>query len=601
METLKINTNNKMVLEEPILPVSMKESGNTLIITVNGRNNIREGDTIVFKRFVYAESNDENIENFVVRKKVTGVNFINDNTEIMMDAINRIPLDFSYISDKISGYSRLVFNNDTNIFAQDIVFASGATIQWYNTDTMKFEDVITDLQMEEVNFTTDQNKSYQVKSPRKPSEFLFNHWMDTDFNCSPEKILKNEPMYYYKPFKTNSNVIFGKLKSGVTEELLHEHVLCYKWNAFYFVKNNGTCVLFKDPSITENGTIRVTEKDGVELYNRITIAKETGYWRIPVGFETTQDFSHLYQEQNVNNAFTEEVKNLVVESAPVIDMEKVKYAPYYIDIESGKYKPLTSVTYNLHFRVRDLSKEGWNYIDNDSLYWNSNTTPSNLIQNNISDMLYYLGFTDNDVQNQKMKLKKSFIRLSFYDSKDPLTQKLLYYSTIFVDTGELFGKYIKAKNELAKNGQDTGNVVLSSSGLTNHRLDCHFTVCDEYFTEKSSDGFNIYYFPDIVLNAENVEETIYMKVEFNHAGYGRTIPMILWPKTPKVTPELVGNTAVLNLVEPKLDGTLSVKDVKEWLYVPIKLKYVQKENNINNEKVFVYLFDNINGNNIQTN
>ena len=245
-------------------------------------------------------------------------------------------------------------------------------------------------------------------------------------------------------------------------------------------------------------------------------------------------------------------------------MEKVKYAPYYLN--NNKYSPLTSVTYNLHFRCRDVNSDGWQYIENSSSLWNSGVTPSNLADNNWSDMLYYLGFTDGDVQNQKMKLKKSFLRLSFYDSKDILTQKLLYYSTIFMDGGELFGKYLKAKNELLKAKKVTNNVVLNSCE-TDYRLDCNFTVRDEYFTEKSSEGFNFYYFPDAI---ENGERTIYMKVEFNHAKYGRTIPMIVWPQGV---------------------NSLTLEQAKDGLYIPIKIKLLDENQTSDGEKHFVYEFE----------
>ena len=161
-----------------------------------------------------------------------------------------------------------------------------------------------------------------------------------------------------------------------------------------------------------------------------------------------------------------------------------------------------------------------------------------------------------------MKIKKSFLRLSFYDDNNPLTQKLLYYSTVFMDSGELFGKYVKAKDELRKQGELTDRVVLASSALTNNRLDCSFVVRDEYYTEKCSEGFNIYYFPGDVINEENSEKTIYMKVEFNHAGFGRTIPFI-----------------VCNINQ----AGLSLNDYKESLYIKLKLKYIDGK--------YIYLLD----------
>jgi hypothetical protein len=54
---------------------------------------------------------------------------------------------------------------------------------------------------------------------------------------------------------------------------------------------------------------------------------------------------------------------------------------------------------------------------------------------------------------------------------------------------------------------------------------------------RSGEGFNIYLFredaPVVFYDPEDPENTsqdIYMKVEFNHAGYGRTVPLIYWPK-----------------------------------------------------------------------
>ena len=102
---------------------------------------------------------------------------------------------------------------------------------------------------------------------------------------------------------------------------------------------------------------------------------------------------------------------------------------------------------------------------------------------------------------------------------------------------------------------------------TDYRLDCSFVVRDEYFTEKSSEGFNFYYFPDAI---ENGERTIYMKIEFNHAKYGRTVPMILWPH---------GN------------NSLSLAEAKDRLFTPITIKLLDKNENVSKEKMFIYTFN----------
>ena len=205
---------------------------------------------------------------------------------------------------------------------------------------------------------------------------------------------------------------------------------------------------------------------------------ENNEYKINVGLSQEIDYKHLYQQQNITEIFGKKIKEKVMEDNPVIDMEKVKFAPYLKNNTSA-----SGIVFNLHFRTRTDLNESWRYDENSEWYWNpdycknGSTYEENGIINygdipnhvnmneghvNGSDMLYYLGFTDEDVQNQKNKIKKSFIRLSFYDDINPLTQKLLYYSTVFFDGGDLFGKYVKAKSDLRNSGI-TSNIILNCS------------------------------------------------------------------------------------------------------------------------------------------
>ena len=184
-----------------------------------------------------------------------------------------------------------------------------------------------------------------------------------------------------------------------------------------------------------------------------------------------------------------------------------------------------------------------------------------------SDLIGYLNFTDNDIFYRKKKVGQSFLRLLFYTSPDPIEQKLLYYSTVFLDDGELYGKYIKQLQLVKQNGDWERNhtnavsrinenafVVLYSGGT---RVDSEITITNEYNKNKSSEGFNIYLFgEDKYLNIENSGKTIYMRVEFNHAGNGKTTPLMKWPSK---------------------DGNyvpLTTDNFIESLYIPIKLGYI---------------------------
>lgn len=282
----------------------------------------------------------------------------------------------------------------------------------------------------------------------------------------------------------------------------------------------------------------------------------------------------------------------------------------------------TSVTFNFHFRKRheintddedleyflrkrntpltsgNVYSDGW-YINPDSgdtIWWNGlncsdsafSETVSNFINasGSVSDLLGYLNFVDNDVYYRKKKVSQSFVRLTFYTSKDPIEQKILFHSTIFLDGGGLYRKYIKQRMFMEENdlfnekkyGKINRNVavLLCSADTKSSIVDTKLVVTNEYDRTKSSEGFNLYLFAeDHNFNIENGRKTIYMKVEFNHAGNGKTIPMIMWPKDK--------NGKYI---------ALTMNNFIENLYIPINLTYI-------NDRFVYYIpnaFKNENGN-----
>jgi hypothetical protein len=211
----------------------------------------------------------------------------------------------------------------------------------------------------------------------------------------------------------------------------------------------------------------------------------------------------------------------------------------------------TGLTFNLHFRTRVSGATEYDFEDTWHFNYTMNTWNGNGVDNapkerdllyndadfvNSSNLLGYLGFTDDDVYNQKNRLKQSFIRLSFYDSPNPLEQNLLYYSTIFLDSGDLYGKYVKRKawlEEVIENYNQSKNPVVWSSAATTDPCEpvtSQLIVNDEYDMTRSGEGFNLYLFREDAPVDEKDVQDIYMKVEFNHAGIGRTVPLIYWPK-----------------------------------------------------------------------
>jgi len=310
--------------------------------------------------------------------------------------------------------------------------------------------------------------------------------------------------------------------------------------------------------------------DGCNPGSDVVVSKYTNYMGLGISIDEDYDAKRMFQEYQVNDLFIKKIKNSIIPD--FIDLEKVKYAPaFFKEYKSGtteddettfnELELATGLTFNLHFRSRNMLSEletGSKYefedvwhVDDATETWNGNglnrngsfdlkykedfyTTAQEEFLNS-SNLIGYLGFTDDDIYNQKNRVKQTFIRLSFYDDDNPLTQNLLYYSTIFLDSGELYGKFVKRKAELLDANENHNflefPVVWSpaSENYNSSAVTTQITVNDEYDISKSGEGFNLYLFRQDA-PIENYPQDIYMKIEFNHAGNGRTVPLIFWRK-----------------------------------------------------------------------
>lgn len=198
------------------------------------------------------------------------------------------------------------------------------------------------------------------------------------------------------------------------------------------------------------------------------------------------------------------------------------------------------IKFNIHLREREKDSNGnystwdakesafWNIWDGTFEYDVKKITKAN--EKNIlpyGDLLGDLGFTDEDVKYQKNALKKSFLRISIYDTPYRQNQKLLYYSTLFFDTNELYKKYsnlslIKNDDIVNFNGfSDDEQLLVSGSNL----LTSTFTCTSKNNTDACSDGFYLYLFNSLI--KENKPCQLFMKIEFNNAKYGKTVPLVL--------------------------------------------------------------------------
>lgn len=272
-----------------------------------------------------------------------------------------------------------------------------------------------------------------------------------------------------------------------------------------------------------------TEKTDTTFWsNRSTVSIDIPF---SSSFET-----NLYQMDLIKEKFVDKTKKEVINR--IVDLERDVYYPSVYDVNNKYSHDIYTIKFNLHFR--EHRGDDWT-VTNDTL-WNGvedNRTNKDITDDNVSDLLMFLGFNNEDVRYQRNKLKKSFLRLSYYDSPNPANQNLLMYSTIFVNSGELFSKYARYGEEegytLISFDKD-GEYVLSTDKkgigvdkeydgfIEEKRLSSQFVVKDKNTSKSSSEGFYLYLWKE---DETPIPQDIYMKVEFNHSGFGRTIPFMM--------------------------------------------------------------------------
>ena len=266
-------------------------------------------------------------------------------------------------------------------------------------------------------------------------------------------------------------------------------------------------------------------KDG--KFNEDIVFKEN-FIAIEVGIPMERDTEYrLSDSQNFLNEYLQHIKDSIIPE--IVNNEKQRFVPIYYD-ERGESKYVKEIVFNLHFRDRKDTilndgslRDGWKTTDEQ--LWNGMSLKNgklrydiNGIDDGYSDTLNHLGFTEDDIKFSKNRLKKSFIRMTYFPSNDMMRKEAITYATVFLDSGELYEKYIKISGKHLS--------IFDDKRLDKDlRLSATFKICNNRQNRKSSEGFYLYLYPDII-NNENSQKTIYMKIEFNHAGFGKTVPMM---------------------------------------------------------------------------
>lgn len=269
---------------------------------------------------------------------------------------------------------------------------------------------------------------------------------------------------------------------------------------------------------------------------------------------------------------------------------------------------------------------------------------------NTSDLIGLLYFTNDDVFYQHKNISKSFLRFSYYDTIDKQRQSLLATSCAFMNSHKMFktfidnsrknindfgwaiapeykkddnGKYnmdediakgivtnkIDVRTEFLGTRQENKDKYLSKNNQyvtaftgaiisDDNRIGSEFIINNKIETDTSSEGYYLYIFREYSENL--MPKPVYMKVEFNHAGIGKTIPFIIpmkWSepdendgyKTP-ISALSLNDTSASQAAPTVSDLKLlksgvKLEDVYAQTYIPLYAVYDFKN------KEYAYVFD----------
>jgi len=289
---------------------------------------------------------------------------------------------------------------------------------------------------------------------------------------------------------------------------------------------------------------RVTEIRKCLPLNCLKFWKDVSAYIIDLTFD--DDFNtSLDRNQDWSGNLIENTKREVIN--PILDNERVRFDPYWKNGDDD-FTEINHIRFELVFLDEKQKPNTWT----DEL--NPAQDPTCWKQ---------LGFKDDDVKYQKMKLKKTFLRLSFYDVQNPTQYLLEHWSTVFVDINMMFSDYIYGINNIS--GMNYNTIPISkykdpTTGEDTEGFRTTFHVYSPYVKNiqripdpdddpkpyrkdgpfdmaysNSADGFFIYLYDPYALKCGNEythdtcyngywdeqPNSLYMKVEFNNAKTGK--------------------------------------------------------------------------------
>lgn len=202
--------------------------------------------------------------------------------------------------------------------------------------------------------------------------------------------------------------------------------------------------------------------------------------------------------QNVDNA--ELIQRVFVDTEveyainPIIDYEKVRFVP--LDLQQNH---VDKIIYDIYLLDSTGNYKGF-YGD--------------------------IGFTDDDIKFRKESFKQTFLNLSFYDTDNPLTQKLVTYMTLYseLNSSDLLQPPLPP-NTIPGTPKPVGQIPVNfvvENPLLNPR-----GFAEGYHLYDYKSGLNI-----------NVPKYLYMRASFKNAKTGKSVNLMV-KNTPQPIEKLV--------------------------------------------------------------
>lgn len=362
-------------------------------------------------------------------------------------------------------------------------------------------------------------------------------------------------------------------------------------------------VIFPSDDVDGVGNLKIERKsflyDPDMSSTELLIENAISISNIPLSMN---DYPNILGQDKIDTQFIEYEKKRAVNR--VNDMEKDIYRPVIRNTQTGKIDEVYEIEFNLHFIKRDEDKwkpipgEYWNGTikNGNTIGFDENYFPQGLSKSSTSDLLGMLTYTNKDVFNQNKRLTMSFIRISFFDSMNPGDQNLLSYASLYIPSGHLYGNYLKhtstegyksvkmkktdftydIKTDLT--GAGTSNEIDSVAGVNasnarDYRMGTTFICSDKlYDPDYRQEGFYLYQWKDYEVGT--CPGYIYMKVEFNHAGYGSTVPMMM-PYYDRDIDGMAGIRSFENIVTDwnNPDQQYQIRRYKRFSYIRFRYMY----------------------------